>query len=133
MSGRTAVGNAPVNGDATAPTPTPEVLAGVLAPADQIKELQAALKAARAAAAAEREAAKAAKAAVAAAPTARDYIRAVDAAILGAVGDLEVWATVPADLLAEVRQSVANQLHHLSNKTAGWVGDLPKPDRSDWR
>lgn len=122
----------------TTPTPAvksevPEVLAGVLAPADEIKALRAQIAAANAKLKAEREAARAAKAAVAAAPTARDFVRKVDAAILASVGDLLAKAEVPEALQAEVSQLLANQLHHLSSPERGWVSALPKPDRSEWR
>jgi len=130
MSGRTAPSAAPVNSAAPA---TPEVLAGVLAPADQVKALRAQLAAATAAAKAAKAAERAAKAATVAAPTARDYVRKVDAAILRAVGDLVTEAEVPEALLAEVRQLLANQLHHLSSPERGWECDLPKPARSEWK
>jgi len=102
-------------------------------PADEIKALKAQLAAATAAAKAAKAAAREAKAAEAKKPTARDYVRKVDLLILGAVGDLLAGAEVPAELLPEVKQLLANQLHHLSSPERGWAGDLPKPDRSEWR
>jgi len=126
MSGRTAP-----NAETTPATPS--VLDGVLAPADEIKALKAALAAATAKAKAAKDAAKAAKAATVAAPTARDYVRKIDAAILRAVGDLVTEAEVPETLLSEVRQLLANQLHHLSSPERGWECDLPKPARSEWK
>jgi len=131
MSGRTAPSNTPT-APAT-PAPAPEVIAGVTMPADEIKALKAQLAAATAAAKAAKAAAREAKAAEAKKPTARDYVRKVDLLILGAVGDLLAGAEVPAELLPEVKQLLANQLHHLSSPERGWAGDLPKPDRSEWR
>lgn len=109
----------------------PAVLAGVLAPADEIKELRAKLAAANAKLKADKVAAAAARAAAPKVKTARDYVREVDAAILGYAPNL--LSDVPEALRAEVAQLIANQLHHLSSPSAGWVSDLPKPDRSEWR
>lgn len=65
--------------------------------------------------------------------TARDYVRSVDLAVIIAAGEA-VEEMVPEALRAEVRQLVANQLHHLTTPKAGWPSaTLPTPDRSDWR
>lgn len=148
MTGRTAPSNtptapapkpAPPKTAGTAPTPAPtpkpvpEVLAGVTVPADEIKDLKARLAAANAQLKADRAKARELKAAQAKAPTARDYVRKIDLLILGKVGDLVMEAEVPGDMLKEVEQLLANQLHHLSSPERGWHGDLPKPDRSEWR
>lgn len=134
MSGRTAPSAAPVAGDAAAPSPeVPEVLAGVTVSDEEIAAMRATLAAATAARKAAKTAERAAKAATAAAPTARDYVRKVDAAILAAVGELVKAAEVPEALAAEVNQLLANQLHHLSSPERGWVSDLPRPARSEWK
>lgn len=118
---------------APTPAPVPEVLAGVTMSADEIKAMKERLAAAQAQLKADKKAAREAKAAEAKKPTARDYVRKIDLLILGAVGELLTSAEVPAELLPEVRQLLANQLHHLSSPERGWAGDLPKPDRSEWR
>lgn len=135
MSGRTAPPAAPVTAAPNAPAaPTvPEVLAGVLMPADEVKALKEQLAAANAKLKAAKAAAREARAAEVKTATARDYVRKVDAAILMAVCDLPVWAEVPEALRPEVKKLVANQLHHLTSPAAGWLGELPKPDRSEWR
>lgn len=134
MTGRTAPSATPVDGNADAPAPAvPEVLAGVTAPEEEIKRLRAELAAATAKATAARKAASDARKAAAAKPTARDYVRAVDAAILSYVPSLIAGADVPEELRAEVAQLVANQLHHLSTPERGWPAEMPKPARSDWK
>lgn len=83
------------------------------------------------------DAAKAAKEAAANAPkakTAREYVREIDAKILTFAGEaIELTADLPAELRGEVAALIANQLHHLASPKIGWVGSLPKPDRSEWR
>jgi hypothetical protein len=65
--------------------------------------------------------------------TARDYVRNVDLAIIIAAGTA-VDELVPEQFRTEVRQLVANQLHHLTTPKAGWPSaTLPTPDRSEWR
>jgi hypothetical protein len=116
----------------TTPAETAEVPFGPLTARDAAR---AALAEAKRLAAVARDAAKAAREAKAAAPkpvTARDYVRKVDAAILGYAAFL-VAEEVPEEMRAEVAQLIANQLHHLASPSSGWVGDLPKPDRSEWR
>jgi hypothetical protein len=102
-------------------------------PADEIKELKARLAAANAQLKADKAKARELKAAAAKTPTARDYVRKIDLKILEAVGGLVMDAEVPGDMLKEVEQLLANQLHHLSSPERGWAGDLPKPARSEWR
>lgn len=131
MSGRTAPSATPTT--PAAPAATPEVLAGVTMTDDEIKAMRAKIAAATAANKAAKKAEREAKAAVAAAPTARDYVRKVDAAILGYVGNLLAGAEVPEALQAEVAQLLANQLHHLSSPERGWDSALPKPNRSEWK
>lgn len=131
MTGRTAPSNTPATPNT--PAPAPEVLAGVTMPADEIKDLKARLAAANAQLKADKARARELKAAEAKKPTARDYVRKVDLLILGAVGDLMAGTEIPDDLKPEVAQLLANQLHHLSSPERGWAGDLPKPDRSEWR
>ena len=59
--------------------------------------------------------------------TARDYVREVDLAIIIAAGDA-VEKMVPEKFQKEVRQLVANQLHHLSTPKQGWPSaTLPTP------
>ena len=65
--------------------------------------------------------------------TAADWRRDVDLAIIMAAGDL-VKELVPAEHQAEVAKLISNQLHHLSTPVLGWpTGNLPVPDRSNWR
>lgn len=128
---KTAAANTPA--EVPTPAPAPEVLAGVTMTPDEIKEMRAKIAAATAANKATAKAAREARAAEAKKPTARDFVRKVDLAILGAVGDLVAAAEIPAELADEVKQLLANQLHHLSSPERGWAGDLPKPDRSEWR
>lgn len=123
----------PAAAPAPAPAPAPEVLAGVTMSAEEIKTMKARIAAAQKQLAADKRAAREARAAEAKKPTARDYVRNVDLLILGAVGELIKSAEVPAELLPEVKQLLANQLHHLSSPERGWAGDLPKPARSEWR
>lgn len=111
---------------APAETETPaatEPTAPVIGPMTELEALRAELEALRAAVPA-----KSAKPA-----TARDYVRNVDLAIIMAAGEA-VDEIVPEKFRAEVRQLVANQLHHLSTPKAGWPSTtLPTPDRSEWR
>lgn len=105
-----------------APTPTPDHAAPI-GPLTELEALRAEVENLRAAVPA-----KPAKPA-----TARDYVKSVDLAIIIAAGEA-VEEIVPEKFRAEVRQLVANQLHHLSTPKAGWPSaTLPTPDRSEWR
>lgn len=113
---------APAKAEVPAPTPTPDHAAPI-GPLTELEALRAELAAV--------------KAQIPVRPakptTARDYVREVDLAIIIAAGDA-VEATVPEKFRAEVKQLVANQLHHLSTPKAGWPSTtLPTPDRSEWR
>lgn len=121
MSRNTTPAPAPAP-EVEAPTPTPAPASEPIAPvADLIASLGFAPKPA------------AAPAKPARPLTARDYVRNVDLAIIIAAGEA-VDEIVPEKFRAEVKQLVANQLHHLSTPKAGWPStNLPTPDRSEWR
>lgn len=104
-------------------TPAPVPAAPVLGPLTELEALRAEVEALRAAVPA-----KPARPA-----TARDYVKTVDLAVIIAAGEA-VEELVPEQFRAEVRQLVANQLHHLTTPKAGWPSaTLPTPDRSEWR
>lgn len=106
-----------------APADAPAADAPVLGPMTELEALRAEVEALRAAVPAK----------PARPQTARDYVRNVDLAIIIAAGEL-VDEIVPEQFRSDVRQLVANQLHHLSTPKAGWPSTvLPTPDRSEWR
>jgi hypothetical protein len=116
-----------------------DVIAGVAiakAEADAVKARRDALRQELAAATAATKAARAAARAAAAAapklPTARDFVRALDAAILAFAGAEFDGMEIPEELRDEVGSLLSNQLHHLASAKTGWVGTLPVPNRSEW-
>jgi hypothetical protein len=111
----TAKTNTPAAAETSAPV--------VLGPMTEVEALRAELEALRAAVPAK----------PARPTTARDYVKSVDLAIIIAAGEA-VEELVPEQFRKDVRQLVANQLHHLSTPKAGWPSTtLPTPDRSEWR
>jgi len=126
----------------TTNTPTvPSVLSGVTVSAAETELKKArtaqatARKAANAKVEAARKALKEAREAAKNAPkatTARDVVREADKAILEFAGQL-VELMADRKMAAEVAQLLSNQLHHLASPSAGWVGSLPTPARSEWQ
>jgi hypothetical protein len=65
-------------------------------------------------------------------PGFHDYRRELFRAVIVSAGELV--QQYPAEHRADLAMAISRQLHHLTNKKAGWPkGKLPVPDRSDWR
>jgi hypothetical protein len=65
-------------------------------------------------------------------PSFHDYRRELFRAVIVSAGELV--QEYPMEHRADLAMAISRQLHHLTNKKAGWPkGKLPVPDRSDWR